>query len=86
MKKIFEKAKTLFNSKIFWLQVIGIGVWILVIQNTFGGEEGAKRVYVVGGDIDANVHGYVDANVSGSVDIDNTVSVEVENTVSTYNW
>lgn len=50
------------------------------------GEDTAQRVYVVGGNIDADVSGYVDANVSGSVNIDNTVSVEVENTVRTWNW
>jgi hypothetical protein len=69
---------------LFWLQVCAIGIWLLVIQNYFGREEGAQSVYVVGGNIDADVNGSVD--VSGSVDVDNTVSVEVENTVRTFNW
>ena len=63
-----------------------VGIWLLVFQNYCSDEDSAQRVYVVGGDIDANVSGYVDANVSGSVDVDNTVSVEVENTVKTWNW
>lgn len=63
-----------------------VGIWLLVIQNYLGQDDGVQRVYVVGGDIDADVRGIVDATVSGSVDIDNTVSVEVENTVRTWNW
>ena len=84
--KIKEHATKLFNSQLFWIQVCAVGIWLLVIQNFFGGEDTAQRVYVVGGNIDANVSGYVDANVSGSVDVDNTVSVEVENSVRTWNW
>lgn len=68
------------------MQVSALGIWLLVIQNYFGGEDTTQRVYVVGGNIDAEVSGYVDANVSGSVDVDNTVSVEVENTERTWNW
>lgn len=84
--KIKGNATKLFNSQLFWIQVCAVGIWLLVIQNFFGGEDTAQRVYVVGGNIDAEVSGYVDANVSGSVDVDNTVSVEVENTVRTWNW
>lgn len=83
---IKEKTIKLFHSQLFWIQVCAVGIWLLVIQNYFGSEDTAQRVYVVGGDIDANVSGYVDANVSGSVEVDNTVSVEVENTVKTWNW
>lgn len=88
MKLIYikDKLSELFRSQLFWIQVCAVGIWMLVIQNYFGDEDTAQRVYVVGGDIDANVSGYVDANVSGSVDVDNTVSVEVENTVKTWNW
>lgn len=86
ISRIKENATKLFRSQLFWIQVCAIGIWLLVIQNYFGGEDTAQRVYVVGGSIDANVSGYVDANVSGSVDVDNTVSVEVENTVKTWNW
>ena len=75
---IKERAIKLFHSQLFWIQVCAVGIWLLVIQNYFGGEETAQRVYVIGGDIDANV--------SGSVDVDNTVSVEVENTVRTWKW
>lgn len=81
-----QKLQKLLHSQLFWLQVCAVGIWLLVIQNYFGGENSAQRVYVVGGNIDADVSGYVDANVSGSVDVDNTVSVEVENTVRTWNW
>ena len=83
---IKERAIKLFHSQLFWIQVCAVGIWLLVIQNYFGGEDTAQRVYVVGGNIDADVRGYVDANVSGSVDVDNTVSVEVENIVKTWNW
>lgn len=86
INKIKENANNLFHSLLFWIQVCAVGIWLLVLQNFFGGEDTAQRVYVVGGNIDANVSGYVDANVSGSVDVDNTVSVEVENTVRTWNW
>lgn len=78
ISKIKENAINLLHSQLFWMQVCAVGIWLLVIQNFFGGEDTAQRVYVVGGNIDANV--------SGSVDIDNTVPVEVENTVRTWNW
>lgn len=84
--KVKDKANKLFTSRLFWLQVCAVGIWLLVIQNYCGRSGNAQRVYVVGGDIDADVSGYVHADVSGSVDVDNTVSVEVENTVRTWNW
>lgn len=43
---------------------------MLVIQNYFGREDGAQSVYVVGGNIDADVR--------GSVDVDNTVDINIE--------
>lgn len=86
LRNLKLKLQKLLHSQLFWLQVCAVGIWLLVIQNYFGGENSAQRVYVVGGNIDADVSGYVDANVSGSVDVDNTVSVEVENTVRTWNW
>lgn len=86
INRIKDNAKELFNSQLFWIRVCAIGVWLLVIQNYFGGEDTAQSVYVVGGQVDADVTGTVDANVSGSVDVDNIVSVEVENTVRTWNW
>lgn len=85
-QNVKKKLNIVFHSQLFWVQVCAVGIWLLVIQNHFGGEDTAQRVYVVGGNIDANVSGYVDANVSGSVDVDNTVSVEVENIVKTWNW
>lgn len=86
LRNLKQKLQKLLHSQLFWLQVCAVGIWLLVIQNYFGGENSAQRVYVVGGNIDADVSGYVDANVNGSVDVDNTVSVEVENTVRTWNW
>lgn len=68
--RIKENAKIIFNSQLFWIRVCAIGIWLLVIQNYFGGEDTAQRVYVVGGQ--------VDANVSGSVDVDNIVDINVE--------
>lgn len=83
-----KNASKLFNSQLFWIQVCAIGIWLLVIQNYFGGEDTAQRVYVVGGNIDADVRGSVDVDniveVVGSVDVDNTVPVRVINTVMTW--
>lgn len=64
-----NKLKQLFHSQLFWIQVCAVGIWLLVIQNYFGSEDTAQRVYVVGGDIDANV--------SGRVGVVNTVDVNV---------
>lgn len=83
---IKEKLSKLFNSQLFWLQVCAIGIWVLVIQNYFGREDGAQSVYVVGGNIDADVRGSVDVDNTVSVEVENTVPVEVENTVRTWNW
>ena len=68
-----QKSKNISLKAI--LIAIGLGIWVIVLQN--GGVIPTKQnVYVKGG--------YVD--VSGSVDIDNTVSVQgsvdVDNTVS----
>lgn len=88
INRIKEKANNLFYSQLFWIQVCTIGIWLLVIQNYFGGEDTAQRVYVVGGNIDADVSGSVDVDntveVVGSVDVDNTVPVRVTNTVMTW--
>ena len=67
---IKKKLSQLFNSQLFWIQVCAIGIWVLVIQNYFGREDGAQSVYVVGGNVDANVR--------GAVDVDNTVDINVE--------
>lgn len=88
INKVKENAIKLFHSQLFWIQVCAIGIWLLVIQNYFGGEDTAQRVYVVGGNVDANVSGSVDVDntveVVGSVDVDNTVPVRVTNTVMTW--
>ena len=55
------------------LIAIGIGIWVLVLQNT-GIIPTKQNVYVKGGYIDVN--GRVD--VRGSVDVDNTVSVSID--------
>ena len=54
---------------------IGLGVWVMVLQNAgiipkvVGTENGTQTVYVTGGNIDADV--------SGSVNVDNTVDVNI---------
>ena len=88
ISKLKENAIILFRAQLFWIQVCAVGIWLLVIQNFFGGEDTAQRVYVVGGNIDANVSGSVDVDntvdIVGSVDVDNTVPVRVTNTVMTW--
>lgn len=88
LRRIKENANKLVHSQLFWIQVCVVGIWLLVIQNYFGGEDTAQRVYVVGGNIDADVRGSVDVDntveVVGSVDVDNTVPVRVTNTVMTW--
>lgn len=88
ISKIKRNANNLFHSQLFWIQVCAIGIWLLVIQNFLGGEDTAQRVYVVGGNIDADIRGSVDIDntveVVGSVDVDNTVPVRVTNPVMTW--
>ena len=57
------------------LITIGIGIWILVLQNA-GIIPTKQNVYVKGGYIDADINRTVD--VRGSVDVDNTVSVSID--------
>ncbi len=78
LSNLKQELVYLYNSKLFWLQVCAIGIWMLVIQNYFGREEGALKVYVVDGNIDADV--------DGSVEVVNTVPVEVENIVRAFPW
>lgn len=56
------KSNNIFQKTI--LSVIGIGIWVLVLQNA-GIIPTEKKVHVNGGNID----------VSGSVNVDNTVGV-----------
>ena len=57
------------------LIAIGLGIWVMVLQNA-GVIPTKQNVYVKGGYIDADVNGTVD--VRGSVDIDNTVDINIE--------
>lgn len=88
LRNLKQKLQKLFHSQLFWIQVCAVGIWLLVIQNYFVGEDTAQRVYVVGGNIDADVRGSVDVDntveVVGSVYVDNTVPVRVTNTVMTW--
>lgn len=57
------------------LIAIGIGIWVLVLQNA-GLIPTKQNVYVKGGYIDADVNGTVD--VTGNVSVDNTVDVNID--------
>ena len=56
-----------YRNTHLWIVLTCIGVWILVFHNF--GTGGAKDVYVVGGE--------VEAEVSGNVSVDNTVDVNL---------
>lgn len=56
------------------LIAIGLGIWVIVLQNA-GVIPTKQNVYVKGGYIDADIDGTVD--VSGSVSVDNTVDVDI---------
>lgn len=68
-----KKSKSISLKAI--LIVIGIGIWVNVLQNS-GIIPTKQNVYVKGGYLDANIDGTVD--VSGSVRVDNTVSVSID--------
>lgn len=68
-----QKSKNISLKAI--LIAIGLGIWVLVLQNA-GIIPTKQNVYVKGGYIDADINGTVD--VSGSVDVDNTVSVSID--------
>jgi len=51
------------------LVAIGIGIWVLVLQNA-GVIPTKQNVYVKGG--------YIDADVKGTVDVENTVDVNID--------
>lgn len=70
LSSIRLSIQKLYCNRQIWIVIIGIGVWMIVLQNfgVFSRASGAQSVYVVGGDIDAKV--------SGSVDVDNTVDVQ----------
>lgn len=57
------------------LIAIGLGIWVIVLQNA-GVIPTKQNVYVKGGYIDADIDGTVD--VRGSVDVNNTVSVSID--------
>jgi hypothetical protein len=56
------------------LFAIGLGIWVMVLQNA-GVIPTKQNVYVKGGNIAAEVNGTVD--VRGSVDVDNTVDINI---------
>lgn len=60
------------------LIVIAVGIWTSVLQNTGIIPSAGKQVYVLGGDIDANVSGAVDVRNTVDVDVQNQVSVDIE--------
>ena len=72
-----QKSKN-FSLKAI-LIAIGIGIWVIVLQNA-GIIPTKQNVYVKGGYVD--VSGSIDINnsvsVQGSVDVDNTVSVSID--------
>ena len=76
MKQFFSQALVLvrkvYSDRQLWLIILAVGVWMIVLQNigVFSKSSGAQSVYVVGGDIDAQIR--------GSVDVDNTVPVYVK--------
>lgn len=57
------------------LIAIGLGIWVMVLQNA-GVIPTKQNVYVKGGYIDADVNGTVD--VRGSVSVDNTVDINLD--------
>ena len=61
ISRIKENATKMFCSQLFWIQVCAVGIWLLVIQNYFGDEDTAQRVYVVGGYIDNTVDVNIEA-------------------------
>lgn len=56
-----------YHNTHLWIVLTCMGVWILVFQNI--GTKETKNVYVVGGE--------VEAEVSGNVSVDNTVDVNL---------
>ena len=50
-----------YRNTHLWIVLTCIGVWILVFQNF--GTGGAKDVYVVGGEVEAEVNNTVDVNL-----------------------
>lgn len=57
-----------YRNTHLWIVLTCIGVWMLVFQNF--GTGGAKDVYVVGGE--------VEAEVSGSVRVPNMVDINIQ--------
>lgn len=61
--------KRIYRNTHLWIVLTCIGVWVLVFINLFG-TKGTTDVYVVGGE--------VDAEVSGSVRVPNMVDVNLQ--------
>lgn len=58
----------IYRNTHLWIVLTCIGVWILVFLNIFG-TKGTTDVYVVGGEIEADVSNTVNTNVSNTVDV-----------------
>ncbi len=67
-----QKSKNISLKAI--LIAIGLGIWVIVLQNA-GVIPTKQNVYVKGGYIDADINGTVD--VEGSVSVDNEVDINI---------
>lgn len=74
-----QKSKNISLKAI--LIAIGLGIWVMVLQNA-GVIPTKQNVYVKGGYIDADIDGTVD--VRGSVDVDNTVDINIQEVQGRY--
>jgi hypothetical protein len=66
------------------LLIIASGIWVIVLQNAgiiprfLGTKKGVQSVYVIGGNIDADVSGTVDIDdIRGSVNVNGDVDVNI---------
>ena len=66
------------NTTKVLLLLIAIGIWTNVLQNAGIIPSAGKQVYVLGGNIDAEVSGAVDVRNTVGVDVQNQVSVDIE--------
>lgn len=74
--RVFFKWKSLSIKAL--LVVIALGIWANVLQNAGIIPSAGKQVYVVGGDIGANVTGEDDVKNTVDVDVQNQVGVDIE--------
>jgi hypothetical protein len=68
-KEIFNaatwKTSKLLHSQLFWIQLCAIGIFVIAIHDFTRN----NYVYVVGGELDANVNGVVETRVDDIVDV-----------------